>query len=90
MEYKVIIAYSRISVLEDAVNAAMAAGWWPQGGVCATTHQGSGVITFYQAMTRAVPESESEVKLTEPELPKRATRRKVAVPVALTEVDSAN
>lgn len=53
MEYKIVIAHELVRSLEQAVNQAINDGWQPCGGICATTHQGSGVVSYYQAMTRS-------------------------------------
>jgi hypothetical protein len=55
IEYKIITAYGGYPAdLERKVNAAIAEGWQPCGGICATTHQGSGTVSYYQAMTRGL------------------------------------
>jgi len=52
MEYKIVTAQGKPQTLEAAVNTAIAEGWDVTGGVCATMHQGSGAVSYYQAMVR--------------------------------------
>lgn len=52
MEYKVISVQGFPQYIENLVNAAIKDGFTPIGGICATTHQGSGTVSFYQAMVK--------------------------------------
>ena len=48
--YIIVTLNNYIHKFEELVNEKIADGFVPVGGVCATTHQGSGTITFYQAL----------------------------------------
>lgn len=52
MEYKIISVQGFPQYIENLVNAAIKDGFTPIGGICATTHQGSGTVSFYQAMVK--------------------------------------
>lgn len=54
LEYKIIVSDGQPIKIENAVAAAIADGWQPCGGICVTTHQGSGTVSYYQAMTRGL------------------------------------
>lgn len=64
MYYKILSAQGNrgIETLETAVAGYIADGWQPQGGICAAMHQGSGTITYYQAVIREA----APVTITEP------------------------
>lgn len=52
MEYKILQAQGHAGRLEDAVRTEMDNGFAPIGGVCVTTHPGSGVVSYYQAVVK--------------------------------------
>jgi hypothetical protein len=66
LEYKIITAQDYLMNFERNVNAAITEGWQPCGGICAAIHQGSGTISYYQAMTRVLPPATTaDIRLVE-------------------------
>jgi hypothetical protein len=51
MVYTVVSVSTYKDKFIDEINGLIERGWMPQGGVHVTAHQGSGTVTYYQAMT---------------------------------------